>query len=58
MTECVQRHDVAPESGEAILAEMDRISREADRALWVHMAWIVGPVAVVTLALYLAAVLT
>lgn len=61
MTECVQRHDVAPEDlarGEAILAEFNRISKEADRDLRRWLAWIIGPLAIITAGLYLVAVLT
>lgn len=60
MTECVQRHDVAPEDlarGEALLAEFDRISKAADRDLRRWLAWIIGPPAVFTAILYLIAVL-
>lgn len=61
MTECVQRHDVACENtpeGEALLAEIDQMLKEADREQWRWLAWIIGPPAVFTAILYLVAVLT
>jgi hypothetical protein len=59
MTEGVQRHDVACENapeGEAILAEFRAFSKAADIMVLRWLAWIIGPPAIFTAALYLAAV--
>lgn len=62
MTECVQRHDVAPEAttaeGEALLAEIDQMVKEANRDLYRWLAWVIGPVTAFTAALYLIGLLT
>lgn len=54
MTECVQRHDVAAEdldAGAALLAKIEADSKAAIRQGWVFMAWVVGPMVALTVAL-------
>jgi hypothetical protein len=58
MTECVQRHDVAPEFSDDPVAKMIADGKADSRRVRIQLAWIIGPMVATTVGLAILAVLT